>query len=167
MKQRTSIKGYTLAEVIIGMLISIMVVGFALSTSFFIKSRYTSLSGGYLVALDFIRLKDDLVRNFEESDEVFYADSTLTFSYVNKATIHYLLRENYMIREQTGVLDTFNLTPKGVLFKCKPETELITEFVLRVGANSDKDIYLYKYYPIDVFMQNITRGKEGEYGERH
>ena len=154
MRWLSRVKGYTITELIVAMLISGMVITYAISTSFFVKERYANQTEGYFSTIDFIRVKHDLTRCFEESDEIFLNDSTLVFRFKHAAFVSYLFQDSIIIRKQQSITDTFNIYTTNFYPRLKPETILVSEIHVGVKTKSEVRLSFFKDYPMDIFIRN-------------
>lgn len=154
MKWLSRVNGYTITELIVAMLISGMVITYSISTSFFVKERYSIQSDGYFNTMDFIRIKHDLTRCFDESDEIYFSDSTLTFRFKNANVVTYRFQDSITLRNQHNFTDTFYISTTNILPVFKPETPLLAEIHVGFTVKTETRVSLFKHYPIDIFIRN-------------
>jgi len=161
MKLLSKKKGYTIVELIVGILISLMVIAYAISTSFFIKSRYSGLSEDYINSIDYIRLKNDLTQCFEDSEEIEAVDSVFVFRFKGSRIVKYSFLRTSILRNQNNSVDTFYFNVLNLSYSNKPKTNLVSELQVEIDLKAKQKFNFTKEYPVDIFVKNfILNNKE-------
>jgi prepilin-type N-terminal cleavage/methylation domain-containing protein len=154
MKLISKVKGYTLLELSVGLMLSAIVIAYALSTGLFFKARFSAAAAEHFKTIDFIRFNSDLDRNMFESEEVLFEDSILVFKYLRKETVRYFFSDTIIIRRNISSIDTFHIQIARLDVEYKPQTNLVTTIELTLMVHTPKSFLYQKDYPIAVCIHN-------------
>jgi prepilin-type N-terminal cleavage/methylation domain-containing protein len=101
------LKGYTIWEIIIVMVISSIVITLAASVFFRIRNYFHTNTGVYISGTDFIVLSDIMKRDFDRARVIHNKDSII-YLIDNKSRISYRFSEQYIVRNNNMITDTFH-----------------------------------------------------------
>lgn len=148
------IKGYTLTELMVGMIISVMVIAFALANGMFFSNRYSFFAKGYMNTIDFVQLKADLERSMQNSTEVFAADSTLTFYFVNSSPVSFRFSSEYTLRKYESTTDTIKIPTSFFTFEVQQNSTLVSSFSIIINVSKPNRYTFSKEYPVATMVRN-------------
>ncbi len=161
MKLLGKLNGYTLVELIVGLMISALVLLYAATMGNFFSASHSNTSEAYLKTIDFIAFKADFDRSFTEAITITNRDSSIIFSFPNKEEeIVYHLNNEGIVRKQGITIDTLDVKLLGFTYNLKPSTQLIERVTLTLKVHKEHTFVFIKEYSANIIMNNFMESKE-------
>lgn len=152
----TRLKGFTIIDIIITLIISTMLIAFLWNGYYFITKQYNNLSNKNSKLADFITLESQLRKDFNNAVRVTYLKEEVNCIGKNQNTL-YKLNNKYVIRNQNSRIDTFPIaiTDINVQF-LNIGSNTVESITLNIDLNSTPISLFFKktYYP--EFFININ-----------
>lgn len=102
------LKSFTLIEMVIVMIISGIIISIAYFSFFIIAQRFNSFSSSSRSLMEIGTLNNLLAEDFNDAKSVnVEGDEILVIK--DSSSIHYLFEEEYILRQQESLIDTFKL----------------------------------------------------------
>jgi prepilin-type N-terminal cleavage/methylation domain-containing protein len=148
-----TINGYTLTELMVGMVISVMVIAFALANGMFFSNRYSYFTQSYMNTIDLVQLKADLERGVQNAEAVFVSDSTLTFQYIGRNPVSFTFSNEFVLRKVDLSVDTIKIRTQNLMTEIKPSTNLVSSFSLTINVSKPNRYIFTKEYPVATLVR--------------
>lgn len=111
------ISAFTLLELLIGMILSSIVIGFCYTGYSIIHKQYLNYNMIKRQNTSAIQLNSILNTDFVNAGYVMYDSDKLILNSESKSQLPYEFKENYILRSANGLTDTFMFSPVNI----KPE----------------------------------------------
>ena len=109
------ISAFTLLELLIGMILSSIVIGFCYTSYSIIHKQYLNYNTIKRQNTAAIQLNSILNTDFINAEYIMYDTDKLIFNSENKVHLHYEFKENYILRVDNGLTDTFMFAPLNII----------------------------------------------------
>ena len=109
------IRAFTLLELLIGMIISSIVIGFCYMSYSIIYKQYRSYKILKLEMVETIQFNSILNSDFIKAETVVFEGNKLIFNSANRSALYYDFMDNFILRKDGEVTDTFKLSAINVL----------------------------------------------------
>lgn len=157
------IRAFTLLELLIGMIISSIVIGFCYLSYSIIYKQYMSYKILKLEIVETIQFNSILNSDFIKAETVVFGDNKLILNSTNRSSLQYDLMDNYILRKDGEVTDTFNLSAINVLPEYLPETEpsptsIVTDFSFDAKVLGEMEHFHFtKNYSAETMINNFVQ----------
>ncbi len=108
-------QAFTLLELLIGMIISSIVIGFCYTGYSIIYRQYINYSKIKREIVSAMQLNTVLNTDFINAASVTFDTDKLMLNYENKLPLQYDFKENFILRKDREITDTFMFAPKNVI----------------------------------------------------
>lgn len=160
MKLLGKLDGYTLVELIVGLMISALVLLYAATMGHFFSARHSNTTDGYLRTIDFITFKADFERSFIEANTIVASDTSVTFNYLKKEEVVYHFNNENLIRKQGVTIDTLEVKMLKFTYSLKPSTRLVESVSLALKVHKEYTFYFKKEYPANILVGHFMESRE-------
>lgn len=111
------ISAFTLLELLIGMILSSIVIGFCYTGYSIIHKQYLNYNTIKRQNTSAIQLNSILNTDFINAESIMYGTDKLILNSDNKVQLQYEFKQDYILRSANGLTDTFIFSPVNI----KPE----------------------------------------------
>ncbi|MES2140745.1 MAG: prepilin-type N-terminal cleavage/methylation domain-containing protein [Bacteroidota bacterium] len=108
------ISAFTLLELLIGMILSSIVIGFCYTGYSIIHKQYLNYNNIKRENTNAIQLNSILNTDFVNAGYVMYDGDKLILNSENKDQLQYEFKENYILRSTSGLIDSFMFSPVNI-----------------------------------------------------
>lgn len=109
------LRAFTLMELLVGMIISSIVIGFCYMSYSIIYKQYKSYKILKLEIVETIQLNSILNTDFINAETVLFDNDKLILNSANRSQLQYDFNDNYILRKDGEVTDTFKLSATEIL----------------------------------------------------
>jgi prepilin-type N-terminal cleavage/methylation domain-containing protein len=159
------IKAFTLMELIIGMIIGSIVVGFCYTGYRMILKQYLDFKKTKTEIGETMQFNTALRNDFVNAQTISYNENHLVMLN-DSSKIEYEFAETFILRDVKDVSDTFHLKPKEIqpVFLSEINENLIIQgFSFNAEILGEKEIFQYqKNYSADFLMQLSKKQDNGD-----
>ena len=155
------IKAFTLLELLIGMIISTLVVGFSVMSYFIIYEQYLNYKSVKHTISDVMLMNMVIASDFTNAQTISDVDDNeLIFNDDNDTLIHYHFSPEFITRQENEIIDTFkiavnNRLPVFLLEKDNEPTNLVSAFSFDAKVLGETEHFNFtKNYAADVIINN-------------
>lgn len=124
------IRAFTLLELLIGMIISSIVIGFCYLSYSIIYKQYMSYKILKMEIVETIQFNSILNTDFIKAETVLFHENKLSFNSTYKLPLQYDFNDKYILRKDGETIDTFRLATTNVLPKYLLEPEQLTNIIV-------------------------------------
>ena len=153
------IKAFTLLELLVGMIISSLVIGFCFMSYFIIYKQYLNYRTTKQVISDVVLLNTVICSDFTKSNRITAVnENELILDYENKQVINYHFTPEFIIRKADETTDTFkinssNCIPVYITDMENEKLSLITVFSFDTNVFGEQEhLNFTKNYGADVII---------------
>lgn len=157
------IKAFTLLELLIGMIISTLVVGFSMMSYFIIYEQYLNYKSVKQTISDVMLMNTVIASDFTNAQTITAIDNNeLNFNNENNTTIQYHFASEFITRQEDQIIDTFkialnNKLPVFLLEKENEPTNLLSTFSFDAKVLGETEHFNFtKNYAADVIINNLN-----------
>lgn len=157
------IKAFTLMELMIGMIIGSIVVGFCYSGYRVILKQYYDYKKTKSEVNETMQLATTLATDFAASEAIVYKDNMLIMSQ-DSAKKEYEFSERYIIRSINEIKDTFHFAPKELVpvFMDNTTDNIIKDISFKAEIMGEVETFYYtKSYSAEFLMQHQKQEHNG------
>lgn len=154
------VRAFTLLELLVGMIISSIVIGFCYMSYSIIYKQYLNYKILRKEIVETIQLNSILNTGFVNAETVEFNSNRLVFNSQNGSQLQYDFTNNFIIRKDREVIDTFKLAATNVIAKDYMESEqsamaIINDFAFDAKiAGETVHFHFTKNYSAEILVNN-------------
>lgn len=108
------VRAFTLMELLVGMIVSTIVIGFGYGVYSLIYKQYSSYRTIKKEVVDAMQLNSTLNTDFAGAELISFTDNKLTIDRKNNLSLYYNFTDSYILRKENEITDTFKIIPASV-----------------------------------------------------
>lgn len=117
------VRAFTLLELLIGMIISSIVIGFCYMSYSIIYNQYMSYKILKLEIVETIQFNSILNADFISAETILFNENILILNSTNRSQLQYDFKDSHILRKDGEVTDTFKLIATNILPQYLIESE--------------------------------------------
>lgn len=157
------IRAFTLLELLIGMIISSIVIGFCYMSYSIIYKQYMSYKILKLEIVETIQFNSILNADFISAETILFDENILILNSTNRSQLQYDFNDNNILRKDGEVTDTFKLFPTNILPQYLIESEqsissIVNDFSFDSNVLGEPEHFHFtKNYSAETMINNFAQ----------
>lgn len=161
------LKGFTILEILISMVLFGMITGLGSSAYLFMSKQFLDYKKSDDVVKGSLTLEALLNRDFAECYSAKNTNEGLVCTYNDKDPIEYKLNEQYIIRTQQNQPDTFKLPALNIKMSLNDKPVVYNSLINKLSFNTkisgqEMQLNFSKLYGTDLLMELETKSESGD-----
>lgn len=158
------LKAFTLLELLVGMVISSLVIGFCVLGYLIINQQYLSYRFTKTAITDVVLMKTVITSDFNNSNKIHSEnENELVIDNDSGQSISYRFTDEFIVREKEEITDTFkiatsNYVPVHISGNDNEQLELVQAFSFDANVLGEPEHFNFeKNYAADVIINSISK----------
>ncbi|MGQ0827041.1 MAG: PilW family protein [Bacteroidota bacterium] len=160
------LRAFTLMELLIGMIVSSIVIGFGYGTFFLIYKQYSSFKTVKIELVDVAQLNSILNHDFAIAEMIAFNENKLIIDRKNNLPLVYNFNDSIILRTDNELVDTFKIVSENIVtnFVFKEQNAVVTGFAFEAKVlNETEQLTFEKHYSSETLMNYEVRYKNQNY----
>lgn len=156
------VKAFTLMELLIGMIISTIVIGFCYMSYSLIYKQFMTYKAIKIELVEAMELNSVLNNDMGNSELILFDNNELTLVNEGKDALKYTFNETAVLRTAAAVVDTFKLKPINIVAHYLANENNLSNVVLSFSFDTDvlgeqEHFQFSKLYDAEMIVSNAIQ----------